>query len=64
MILCEFQCNNCHITKDFLVSDSETRGWGSCSECEVGTLKRIISAPTLKFKGIGFYCNDYKKYDK
>jgi putative FmdB family regulatory protein len=30
-----------------------------CPKCGEETLKRVISAPALVFKGSGFYINDY-----
>ncbi len=34
-----------------------------CSQCG-RSVKKIISAPALQFKGSGFYINDYAKKDR
>jgi predicted nucleic acid-binding Zn ribbon protein len=34
-----------------------------CPQCG-GSVKKVISAPALQFKGSGFYINDYAKKEK
>jgi len=58
MPLYHYVCDKCeHEFDDIVRLDEEDP---SCLECG-GETDRQISAPTLKFKGSGFYTTDYPK---
>jgi putative FmdB family regulatory protein len=62
MPLYEYRCQDCGETIETIqkVSDSPL------SECEAcgGTLERLLSPSAIKFKGSGWYVNDYGKKDR
>ena len=59
MPLYEYRCADCDRTLEILqkVSDPDL---GICSHCG-GKLERQLSAPAIRFKGAGWYVNDYGK---
>ena len=62
MPLYEYRCQGCGETIETIqkVSDSPL------SECEAcgGILERLLSPSAIKFKGSGWYVNDYGKKDR
>ncbi len=56
----EYRCDSCKRHYDrresFSAASSHT-----CQHCEKGTAKRILHAPTVVFKGSGFYSTDSRK---
>jgi putative FmdB family regulatory protein len=59
MPLYEYQCVDCDRALEVLqkVSDPDPV---TCSHCG-GKLERQLSAPAIRFKGAGWYVNDYGK---
>lgn len=59
MPLYEYRCLQCNSAFEFLqkVSDPPLK---ECPKCG-GTLKKVLSPPTLQFKGSGFYITDYAR---
>ncbi len=57
MPLYEYECQQCHrhTEKRQKFSDAEITG---CPHCG-GSLKRVISAPAISFKGGGWYADGY-----
>ena len=57
MPIYEYQCRKCkvHIEVFQKVNDKPP---GKCRKCG-GRLERMISAPSIQFKGSGFYATDY-----
>lgn len=57
MPIYEYSCSNCGLVFEKLskLGDSEK----PCTNCGTSS-KKIISAPTFKFNGSGFYETDYK----
>lgn len=59
----EYQCDSCKRRYDrregFDAPSSHT-----CDRCGKGTAQRVLHAPTVVFKGSGFYVNDSKKTEK
>lgn len=56
----EYRCDTCkrryELREGFDAEASHT-----CQRCKKGTAKRILHAPTVVFKGSGFYVNDSKR---
>jgi len=59
MPLYEYQCQDCKQISEVIqkLSDPDPT---HCKECG-GTLERLLSAPAIRFKGSGWYVNDYGK---
>lgn len=59
MPLYEYECKKCHhrFEKIQKFSDPHTK---KCPKCG-GPVEQLISAPTVQFKGSGFYVTDYPK---
>ena len=56
----EYRCDSCNRSYDrregFDAPASHT-----CDRCKKGTAARVLHAPTVVFKGSGFYVNDSKR---
>ena len=59
MPLYEYQCKVCHKISEVIQKFSDP-DLSECKECG-GTLERLLSAPSIRFKGSGWYVNDYGK---
>jgi putative FmdB family regulatory protein len=59
MPLYEYQCQQCGLNYERLEHASALHN-GTCPECG-NVARRLIGAPALKFKGSGWYVNDYGK---
>ena len=61
MPLYEYACNSCGETIEALqrLSDPPLE---TCTSCG-GTLEKLISAPSIQFKGSGWYVTDYARKD-
>ena len=59
MPLYEYQCQECG-EKMEVIQRFDDEPYTICSACG-GTLKKLISAPAIQFKGSGFYLTDYGK---
>ena len=60
MPIYEYGCQNCDHTLDALqkIADAPL---ADCPECGQPTLKRLLSAPSFRLKGQGWYETDFKK---
>lgn len=60
MPIYEYACTNCSYTLDALqkVADEPLV---DCPECGKPALKRLLSAPSFRLKGQGWYETDFKK---
>ena len=56
----EYQCKHCHKLEGHVQKMTDRRK-RKCRACGKLGLYRLISAPSIIFKGPGFYENDYKK---
>jgi len=63
MPIYEYACKNCGHTLDVLqkMSDDPLQ---DCPECHEPKLKRLISAPSFRLKGNGWYETDFKKENR
>ncbi len=59
MPLYEYLCESCGRTIELIQSFSEAP-LTLCDRCG-GTVKRLLSAPAVQFKGSGWYVSDYGK---
>jgi putative FmdB family regulatory protein len=59
MPLYEYQCAKCGKKSEFIQSFSDPRET-KCPHCG-GALKKLLSSPSVQFKGSGFYATDYGK---
>lgn len=61
MPLYEYRCEKCRTVSEILQKLNDP----PATECEDeecgGTLVKLISSPAIKFKGSGFYINDYAR---
>ena len=59
MPIYEYQCEQCgyHFDKLQKINDPVLQ---RCPECEADTLKKLVSAPSFKLKGSGWYETDFK----
>ena len=59
MPIYEYACENCHKRFEKLqkISDKPCKKCPGCG----GPLRKLTSSPSIKFKGDGFYINDYAK---
>lgn len=55
----EYKCNNCHVLTAAIHSMNEEFK-ETCKWCGEFNWQQIYFPPALKFKGSGFYVNDYK----
>ena len=62
MPLYEYRCQDCGEIIETIQKFSDS----PLSECEAcgGTLERLLSPSAIKFKGSGWYVNDYGKKDR
>ena len=62
MPLYEYRCQNCGETIETIqkFSDSPLSEYEACG----GTLERLLSPSAIKFKGSGWYVNDYGKNNR
>ncbi len=62
MPLYEYRCLDCGETIEIIQKFSDS----PLSECEAcgGTLERLLSPSAIKFKGSGWYVNDYGKNNR
>ncbi|HCV00785.1 MAG: FmdB family transcriptional regulator [Dehalococcoidia bacterium] len=59
----EYHCDSCKRRYDLREGfDAPTSH--SCNRCKKGTATRVLHAPTVVFKGSGFYVNDSRKSEK
>ena len=60
MPLYEYECRKCHHRFEVIqtFSDKPIR---KCPKCRKGTVQKLLSSPALRFKGSGFYINDYAR---
>ena len=56
----EYRCESCKRRYERRESFSAPTSH-ACERCKKGTAKRILHAPTVVFKGSGFYVNDSKR---
>ena len=56
----EYQCEACRRRYE-LREGFDAPSSHPCQRCEEGTAVRVLHAPTVVFKGSGFYVNDSKK---
>ena len=59
MPLYEYQCKSCHSLTERIQKFSDTP-LTICPHCG-GELEQLISAPSVRFKGSGWYVTDYAK---
>ena len=59
MPLYEYQCKDCLQVSEVIQKFSDP-DLIECKDCG-GTLERLLSAPAIRFKGSGWYVNDYGK---
>ena len=59
----EYQCDSCNRRYD-LREGFDAPSSHPCEHCENGTATRVLHAPTVVFKGSGFYVNDSRKSEK
>lgn len=57
MPLYEYKCEKCHERTEILQRVSEPP-YTHCPKCG-GSMKKLMSAPAIQFKGSGFYKTDY-----
>jgi putative FmdB family regulatory protein len=57
MPLYEYQCNDCGRRTEVLQGFTDPPP-AACAECG-GTMRRLLSAPAVQFKGTGWYVTDY-----
>jgi putative FmdB family regulatory protein len=56
----EFQCSKCghRFERIQKFSDPDPK---KCPKCGAGKLKRLLHAPSVRFKGTGWYATDYPR---
>jgi putative FmdB family regulatory protein len=59
MPLYEYCCTDCNKRLEVIQRFSDPDP-ADCSECG-GRLERVLSAPAIRFKGSGWYVNDYAR---
>ncbi len=59
MPLYEYRCIDCNNSLEVIQKFSDPV-LADCSECG-GRLEKVLSAPAIRFKGSGWYVNDYAK---
>ncbi len=60
MPLYEYECKKCHHRFEEIqqFSDPPIR---KCPKCKVGRVRKLPSAPAVRFKGTGWYVTDYAR---
>ena len=58
MPIYEYKCDNCGYKDSFLQKMNE-QPFIKCPKCG-GNFRRLVSTPSIRFKGNGFYLTDYK----
>ncbi len=58
MPLYEYQCEDCRETVEVLQKVADV-ALSECAACG-GELRRLVSAPGIRFKGAGWYITDYQ----
>lgn len=59
MPLYEYRCSDCDCTIEVIQKFSDP-DLEVCTECG-GKVEKVLSAPAIRFKGSGWYVNDYAK---
>ena len=59
MPLYEYCCTDCNKSLEVIQKFSDPDP-ADCSECG-GRLEKVLSAPAIRFKGSGWYVNDYAR---
>lgn len=59
MPIYEYQCQECGHQFDKLQKMSDA-ALTDCPECQQASLKKLVSAPSFKLKGSGWYETDFK----
>jgi len=59
MPLYEYQCESCGARFEVIQKFSDPVV-GTCKKCG-GTVRRLLSAPAIQFKGTGWYITDYAR---
>lgn len=57
MPLYEYRCTSCGERLE-VIQRVDAHAPGPCPNCG-GSLEKLVSAPAIRFKGSGFYVNDY-----
>lgn len=57
MPIYEYQCQECGIVFEEILKQFDVDEY-PCPECKKGIGHRLISRPTLQFKGLGWTCTD------
>ena len=57
MPIYEYQCQECGSVFEEMFREYDVDEY-PCPKCKKGVGKRLISRPTLQFKGMGWTCND------
>ena len=60
MPIYEFQCSNCHKKFEKILSISDSNKKVKCESCENALAKKIVSAPSFRLDGKGWYETDFK----
>ncbi len=59
MPLYEYQCESCGVRFEVIQKFTDPVV-GTCKKCG-GTVRRLLSAPAIQFKGTGWYITDYAR---
>ncbi len=59
MPLYEYQCESCGVRFEVIQKFTDP-AVGTCTKCG-GTVRRLLSAPAIQFKGTGWYITDYAR---
>lgn len=59
MPLYEYECESCGVRFEVIQKFSDPVV-GTCKNCG-GTVRRLLSAPAIQFKGTGWYITDYAR---
>jgi putative FmdB family regulatory protein len=59
MPLYEYQCESCGARFEVIQKFTDP-AVGTCKKCG-GTVRRLLSAPAIQFKGTGWYITDYAR---
>jgi putative FmdB family regulatory protein len=60
----EYRCDKCGDETERLEKFSDPPVELNCAKCTKGKFERQLGVPGLKFKGSGFYVNDYGRSSK
>ena len=63
MPIYEYQCSDCGFQTEVMqkISDEPLK---ICPECGEGSMKKLVSAPSFRLKGSGWYETDFKSGNK